>query len=148
MKKKKKEKSEPKRELKVSAIENGTVIDHIPAESTFEVTEILNLSNYDDVVSVASNLASRAVGKKGIVKVAGKFLTENEVNKIAVLAPEATLNIIRGYEVKEKTKVKIPAIIDNVIKCSNPACITNNEEVKTKFSIILKSPLKVKCHYC
>tara|TARA_Y100000310_G_scaffold293782_1_gene323651 strand:- start:18563 stop:19051 length:489 start_codon:yes stop_codon:yes gene_type:complete len=140
---------EPKRELKISAIENGTVIDHIPADATFQVAEILQLDEHQEgVISIAINLTSSAIGKKGIVKVADKDLTETEVNKISVVAPDASVNIIKNYDVVEKEKVKIPEIIENVIKCSNPACITNNEETRTKFYITDKSPLKVKCHYC
>ena len=86
--------------------------------------------------------------KKGIVKVAGKSLTQDEVNKIAIVAPDATVNIIKNYNVKEKIKVKTPDVIDNVVKCSNPVCITNNEQMPTKFYVVKKDPLKIKCHYC
>jgi len=141
-------KKAPEKELKVAAIENGTVIDHIPADSTFKVAEILKLDSYTDVVSVASNLSSSVLGRKGLVKVAGKYLTEQEFSKISIVAPQATVNIIRNYQVKEKIKVNLPDTIDNVIKCSNPVCITNNEEILTKFYITRKNPLKVKCHYC
>ena len=137
-----------KRELKISAIEDGTVIDHIPTDATFKVVEILNLENHKGIVSIATNLQSKRISKKGIVKVGGKSLTQEEVNKIAIVAPDATVNIIKNYEVKEKIKVKIPDVIDNVVKCSNPVCITNNEQVATKFYVIKKEPLKIKCHYC
>ena len=85
---------------------------------------------------------------KGIVKVAGKSLTHDEVNKIAIVAPDATVNIIKNFNVKEKIKVKTPDILENVIRCSNPVCITNSEQVNTKFYVVKKDPLKVKCHYC
>lgn len=137
-----------KRELSISAIDEGTVIDHIPADATFKVVEILNLEEQNGVVSIATNLSSKRIGKKGIVKVAGKSLTQDEVDKIAIVAPDATVNIIKNYEVKEKIKVKTPEIIENVVKCSNPVCITNNEKVITKFYVIKKDPLKIKCHYC
>src|SRR3989344_5121673 len=139
-----------KRELKISAIEEGTVIDHIPTDATFKVAEILDLENQKGVVSIATNLQSKSIGigKKGIIKVGGKSLTQDEVNKIAIVAPDATVNIIKNYYVKEKIKVKTPEIIDNVVKCSNPVCITNNEQVPTKFYVAKKDPLKIKCHYC
>ena len=137
-----------KKELTVSAIKEGTVIDHLPAESTFKVAEILNLKDIKNVISIATNLKSKKTGKKGIIKVANKTLTEEEVNKIAVIAPEATVNIINDYEVKKKIKVAVPNTFNKIIKCSNPSCITNNEEVMTKFYVIKKEPLKVKCHYC
>jgi len=141
-------KEEAKRELNISAIHEGTVIDHIPADATFKVVEILNLENEKGVVSIATNLQSKRIGKKGIVKVGGKNLTQDEVNKIAIVAPDATVNIIKNYEVKEKIKVKTPDVIENVVKCSNPVCVTNHEQVPTKFYVSKKEPLKIKCHYC
>ena len=141
-------KTEIKRELTVSAIEEGTVIDHIPTDAVFKVVNILNLDHHTNMVSIATNLQSKSVGKKGIIKVGGKSLTQDEVNKIAIVAPDATVNIIKNFEVKEKIKVKAPEVLDNVIKCSNPVCITNNEQVRTKFYMVKKDPLKLKCHYC
>lgn len=141
-------KQEDKHELKISAIEEGTVIDHIPTDATFKVAEILHLDKPTGVVSIATNLQSKIIGKKGIIKVGGKSLTPEEVNKIAVVAPDATVNIIKNFHVKEKIKVKAPDVVENVIKCSNPVCITNNEQVSTKFYVVKKDPLKVKCHYC
>ena len=141
-------KEEIKKELKISAIDEGTVIDHIPTDATFKVVEILKLENHKGIVSIATNLQSKSIGKKGIVKVGGKSLTQEEVSKIAIVAPDATVNIIKNYAVKEKIKVKSPDIIDNVVKCSNPACITNNEQVATKFYVVKKDPLNIKCHYC
>ena len=141
-------KAESKMELKISAIDEGTVIDHIPTEAAFKVAEILRLQSHNGVVSIATNLQSKRIGKKAIVKVAGKSLTQEEVSKIAIVAPEATVNIIKNYAVKEKIKVKAPDVIDNVVKCSNPMCVTNNEQVATKFYVVRKDPLKIKCHYC
>ena len=141
-------KPETKRELKVSAIEEGTVIDHIPAEATFKVVDILNLDRHQNVVSIATNLQSKSIGRKGIIKVGGKSLTQEEVNKISIVAPDATVNIIKNYGVKDKIKVKSPDVIDNVVKCSNPMCVTNHEKTRTKFYFIKKDPLKIKCHYC
>lgn len=136
------------REQKISAIEEGTVIDHIPTDATFKVVEILDLANQKGIVSIATNLQSKKLGKKGIIKVGGKSLTQDEVNKIAIVAPDATVNIIKNYNVREKIKVITPDVIENVMKCSNPVCITNNEQVATKFYVAKKDPLKIKCHYC
>ncbi len=136
------------KELKVPAIKEGTVIDHIPSRVTFKVMRILDLNEFEHVVSVAINLKSKTMVKKGIIKVGNRFLTQEEVNKIAILAPNATVNIIKDYEVKEKIKVNIPERLSNIIKCSNPNCITNTEKVKTLFSIVSKDPLKVMCHHC
>ena len=141
-------KQESKHELKISAIEEGTVIDHIPTDAAFKVVEILDLERHTNVVSIATNLQSKSVGKKCIVKVAGKSLTQEEVSKIAIVAPDATVNIIKNFSVKEKIKVKLPDVVNNVVKCSNPMCITNHEQVSTRFYVLKKDPLKIKCHYC
>ncbi len=137
-----------KKELSISAIKDGTVIDHIPSDAAFKVVEILDLDGIQGMISVATNLPSKAMGKKGIIKISDKNLTKDETDKIAIIAPKATVNIIKNYEVKQKIKVNIPSIINRIIKCSNPNCITNNEKVPTKFYILSKEPLKIRCHYC
>ena len=137
-----------KKEVSVSAIKDGTVIDHIPSNATLKVVDILDLKGIRSIISVATNLNSKKMGKKGIIKIGGKDLTKEEVDKIALIAPDATVNIIKNYNVKEKIKVTIPSTINKIIKCSNPNCVTNNEKVATKFSVLNKDPLKVKCHYC
>ena len=137
-----------KKELTISAIKDGTVIDHIPSNATFKVADILDLGGIKSMISVAANLPSKQIGKKGIVKIEGKYLTQEEVNKIAIIAPHATVNIIENYGVKKKLKVSIPDEIIRVVKCSNPNCITNVEKIETRFSVLRKNPLKIKCHYC
>ena len=142
------EREDIRKELKVSAIENGTVIDHIPSKNVFQVIKILNLSEYQDQVLIGNNLDSRKMGKKGIVKVSNKFFKSDEINKIALVAPSATLIIIRNFEVVEKKNVEVPDYAENIVKCFNPNCITNNEEIVTKFTVIDKKELKLRCHYC
>jgi aspartate carbamoyltransferase, regulatory subunit len=137
-----------KTELVVSAIENGTVIDHIPASKVLQVINILGLESYDDEVLVGINLDSKKYGKKGIVKVRNKFFQEKEINKIALVAPTATLIVIKNYEVVKKHAVKIPDAIEGIVKCINPNCITNQETITTKFDVVSKDPLKLQCHYC
>jgi len=137
-----------KKELSISAIKDGSVIDHIPSNETFEVAKILDLKGIRSTISVAANLPSKQMGKKGIVKIGGKYLTQEEVNKIAIIAPHATVNIIENYKVKKKLNVSIPEKIIKIIKCSNPNCITNVEKSETKFYVLNKEPLKVRCHYC
>ena len=137
-----------KKELNVSAIKDGTVIDHIPSNTTFKVVDILDLKGIRGIISVATNLNSKAMGKKGIIKISGKDLTKEEVDKISLIAPNATVNIVKNYNVKQKIKVTIPSTFNKIIKCSNPNCIINNEKVTTKFYVLDKDPLKVKCHYC
>jgi aspartate carbamoyltransferase regulatory subunit len=138
-----------KKELSVSAIKEGTVIDHIPSNATLKVVDILDLRGIRSIISIATNLASKEMGKKGIIKIGGKDLTKEEVDKIAVIAPDATVNIIKNYNVKQKIEVTVPSTIKKIIKCSNPNCITNNEKnVITKFYVLNKAPLTVRCHYC
>ncbi len=136
------------KELKVSAIENGTVIDHIPCESVFQVIRILSLNELEDMVLFGTNLESKKMGKKGIIKVSSKFFKPDEINKIALVAPTATLIIIRNFKVVEKKKVSVPEHVEKIVKCFNPNCITNHEGISTKFSVIDKRNLKLKCHYC
>ena len=112
-----------KKELKVSAIKNGTVIDHIPAKDLFKVIRILGLDRIDTPVTFGNNLDSQKFGKKAIIKVSDKFFEDKEINKIALIAPTANLNIIRDYEVKEKRPVELPATVKGICKCINPKCI-------------------------
>jgi aspartate carbamoyltransferase regulatory subunit len=137
-----------RKELVVSAIENGSVIDHIPAKSVFRVVKMLNLEDTDTQVTVGFNLESRKYGKKGIIKVSNKFFEDEEVNKIALVAPTATLIVIKDYKVTEKRNVKIPDEIRKIVKCVNPNCITNHQQVATRFTVIDKEDLKLQCHYC
>jgi aspartate carbamoyltransferase regulatory subunit len=136
------------KELNISAISDGTVIDHIPAEHTFKVVAILNLPSFRQVVSIASNLDSGKMGKKGIIKVGGLSLRERDVQKIALLAPDATLNIIKDFKVIKKRKLSIPPELDHIVKCFNPHCITNREPVPTRFTVETKEPLTLRCRHC
>ncbi len=142
------EKDALRKELKVSAIENGTVIDHIPSTSVFQVISILNLSSFDNQILFGTNLESHKMGKKGIIKVKGKYFASDEINKIALVAPTATLIVIKNFEVVEKKKVSIPDKVEKIVKCFNPNCITNHEDVPTRFYVIDKAELKLRCHYC
>jgi len=136
--------------LKISKIKNGTVIDHITGGHALDVVKILGISGHTGgIVSVAMNVPSKRYSMKDIVKVEGRELNPREVDKIALLAPHATINIIRDYEVIEKKVVKLPEIIRGIVKCSNPACISNsNEPVQSTFYVEHKEPLMLKCHYC
>ncbi len=137
-------------ELKVTAIENGTVIDHIPPGNVFKVIKILGLDKYDDLVLFGTNLDSKKFGKKGIIKIANKFFESEEINKIALLAPSVTLTIIKNYSKHDKYTIEIPDEILNVVKCVNPNCITNMEQVSSRFKVIskLKGNIRLRCHYC
>ncbi|MCX6286045.1 MAG: aspartate carbamoyltransferase regulatory subunit [Bacteroidetes bacterium] len=142
------EKTDQRKELKVSAIENGTVIDHIPVQSVYQVLRILNLMEYNDQLLIGINLESQKMGKKGIIKVSNKFFKSDEINKIALVAPSATLILIKNFSVSEKKQVEIPAKVEKIVKCFNPNCITNVEEVVTRFDVVNKDELKLRCHYC
>ena len=136
------------KQLSVSAIKEGTVIDHIPASVLFKVVSILNLEKLDTMITIGNSLGSGKLGKKGIIKLSKVFFQDDEINKISLVAPSAKLNIIKEYEVVEKKIVEIPDEIQGIVKCVNPKCITNNEVVTTKFEVVSKSEVKLKCHYC
>jgi aspartate carbamoyltransferase regulatory subunit len=134
--------------LQVSAIKDGTVIDHIPATRLFDVINILKLHKNKEMITFGTNLDSKQLGKKGIIKVANRFFQGKEIDKIALIAPNAKLNTIKNYEVVEKRVVEIPDTIVSIAKCFNPKCITNHEKVTTRFSVISKKPIELKCLYC
>ena len=129
----------------VAAIENGTVIDHIPSEKTYQVAQLLGLQNLGTPVTIGYNLLSKKLGKKGIIKVADKFFTDEEISRLSVVAPNIVLNIIRDYEVVEKKTVVTPEEIKGIVKCNNPKCITNNEPMATHFHVANSI---LTCHYC
>jgi aspartate carbamoyltransferase regulatory subunit len=137
-------------ELRVSKIKDGTVIDHITGGHALDVVKILGITGKEKrVITIAINVPSKRFGVKDIVKVEGRELNSQEVHKIALLAPHATINIIRNYQVVEKQRVKLPPQIEDIIKCANPACISNsNEPVQPKFYVESEEPLLLKCHYC
>ncbi len=139
---------ESKKEMVVSAIENGTVIDHIPTESVYQVIRILGLERYKDEVLIGNYLSSNKLGKKGIVKIKNKHFSVEEVSKISLVAPFASIIDIEDYKVVKKFKAEIPDHVENFVRCANPKCITNAEAVPTKFDIVDKENLKLRCHYC
>jgi len=143
-----KDDSKKKLKMKVSAIKDGTVIDHIPAKSLFKVISILGLDTIENQITFGANLDSGKLGTKAIIKVSDKFFEDNEINKIALIAPHAKLNIIKDYEVVEKRVVEIPDVINGIVKCFNPQCITNHERISTCFNVISKKNLELKCKYC
>jgi len=134
-----------KKERLVAAIEQGTVIDHIPAEKTFQVANLLGLFDLKTPVTIGVNYHSQKVGNKGIIKVSDKFFTNDEISRLSVVAPNVILNIIHDYEVVEKKTVETPSEIQGIVRCNNPKCITNNEPMKTLFHV--KDGV-LTCHYC
>ena len=137
-------------ELKVSKIKDGTVIDHIRGGYALDVVNILGITGREKrVITIAINVPSKHFGAKDIVKIEGRAVNPQEVNRIALVAPHASLNIIRDYKVVEKVEVKLPAVIEGIVKCVNPCCVSNSEEpIKSKFYVKREEPLILKCHYC
>ncbi len=132
----------------MAALENGTAIDHIPTAAVFKVVSLLQLQKLENRITIGNNLKSNKMKSKGIIKVADKFFREDELNRIALVAPNVNLNIIRNWEVAEKRKVVLPDEIVEIMKCNNPKCITNNEPMKTWFHVIDKENVVLQCHYC
>ncbi len=138
------------RTLRVSKIKNGTVIDHITRGHALDVLKILGITSFEEgAVTIAMNVPSKRLGYKDIVKVEGGELDPKEVDRIALLAPHATINIIRDYIVVEKQRVKLPSTLRGIVKCANPTCISNsNEPIQPIFYVEHEEPLLLKCHYC
>lgn len=137
-----------KKELQVAALENGTAIDHIPPRQLFKVASLLQLDKMDNTITIGNNFKSKKMGEKGVIKIANKFFEEDEINRIALIAPNAILNIIRDYEVVEKKPLTLPDELIDVVKCNNPKCITNNEPMPTRFEVADKENVTIRCHYC
>ncbi|MCS7121100.1 MAG: aspartate carbamoyltransferase regulatory subunit [Archaeoglobaceae archaeon] len=141
-----------KRELVISKIKEGTVIDHISAGKALLVLKILGIDERTrETISLAMNVPSKKMGKKDIVKVENKFINEEELNKIALIAPNATINLIKDYEIVKKFKVKLPEVVEGIILCPNKTCISNakREPIKSRFYISVKDgEVAAKCHYC
>ncbi len=137
------------KKLSVSAIENGTVLDHIPAENIYKALDILNVRGLKNQITVGVNLNSRLYGKKGIIKIADMYFEDEKLNKLALIAPKATINVIRNFEVVEKKKIEMPKEIIGIAKCMNPKCITNHQAVKTRFKTKERNgEIVLICHYC
>ncbi len=135
--------------LMVKKIENGTVIDHIPPDVSLVVARVLGAFRDKNAVLIAMNVDSKRMGKKDILKLEDRFLSEEELNKISLLIAGATVNKIENGEVVEKKLVEIPDKAVGIVRCANSNCVTNKgEPVQTKFYVISKKPLLLRCHYC
>ncbi len=140
-----------KSELKIRAIENGTVIDHITANKSLHILKILGLPDENTKnVTIAMNVSSKEMGRKDILKIENRELDHQELNQIALIAPKATINIVRDFKPVKKDKIGVPDNIISIIKCTNPKCITNNrnEPITPMFHVVNKNPPVVRCHYC
>lgn len=137
-------------DLRVSKIKDGTVIDHIRGGYALDVIKILGITGKEKrVITIAVNVPSKRFKVKDIVKIEGRALNSQEVNRIALVAPHASINIVHNYKVDEKLEVKLPNIIEGIIKCVNPCCVSNSDEpISSKFYVKNEEPLLLKCHYC
>jgi len=136
-------------EIKLERIRNGTVIDHVPAGKALEVMRILGVGDkFNDVVAVLMNVESKRMGRKDVIKVENKELTKHETDRLALVAPNATINIIKNCKIAKKVCVELPKELKGIVKCANPQCVTNRELVPTRFSIVSTSPLELRCDYC
>ena len=152
--------------LEGRAIENGTVIDHIPSDCLFKIIKILDLehdTHRDPVriikildlehdthrITFGTNLESKRMGSKAIIKINDRFCKQDELNRIAIVAPMAKVNIIENFRVTEKRNVTIPETVRGFVRCVNPKCITNNEPVETSFTVIREGEqIALRCKYC
>lgn len=140
--------STDKKELAVAALKNGTVIDHIPTDALFKAVDLLEITHLEKSITIGYNLQSNRLGKKGIIKVADTFFPDDILNRIAIIAPSAVINTIKDFEVIKKEAVSIPDEVIDLVVCNNPKCITRNEPMKSRFDVIDKENVTLKCRYC
>lgn len=136
------------REYKVYRIEHGTVIDHIPHWKSLKVVDLLGLRNCTDLVTLGIGLDSNHMGQKDLVKVENRELSQPEMDKLALVAPQATINVIRDSQRVNKHKVRVPDHIEGLVRCPNVGCITRHEYVPTRFNTTSREPLELLCYYC
>lgn len=139
-----------KEELKVRKIKDGTVIDHIKGGVGKKVIDILGIDgSLPETTVLLMNVPSKRIGRKDMVKIENKALKKEEVDKIALVAPHATWNVIKDYKVVKKNRIEIPDELEGILKCPNPKCITNTgEPMTTKFRVEEKEPVRLRCNYC
>lgn len=140
--------STDKKELAVAALRNGIVIDHIPSKALFKAVDLLGISDLDKSVTIGYNLQSSRLGSKGIIKVADTFFAQEVINRIAIIAPSAVINTIKDFEVIKKEQVSLPDEVVDLVVCNNPKCITRNEPMKSRFEVIDRDNVTLKCCYC
>ncbi len=137
-----------KKEMMVAAIENGTVLDHIPSERLFDVVSMLHLDKMSNAITIGFNLKSAVMGSKSIIKIASKYFTAEELNQLSVVAPDITLCVIKDYEIIEKRPLTMPDEVVGIVRCPNPKCITNNEPMRTRFRSVATNKGIIRCCYC
>jgi aspartate carbamoyltransferase regulatory subunit len=141
------DKSVAEQTIKVAALREGTVIDHLVAGTALKVLSVLGIK-FEGAVTIGLNLDSQKAGRKDIIKIEKREVTPREVERIALISPRATFSIIRDFQVTQKFTPTLPERIENLIKCPNPSCISNSPWVTTTFTVLRPDPLRVRCHYC
>ncbi len=137
------------KQYSVEAIQDGTVIDHIPAGQGLAILRQFKLLHYGSAVTVGFNLPSKTQGSKDIIKISGVMLDDAAANRLALVAPEVTVNIIHDFQVVEKKHLKLPDTISEVFRCPNANCASHGEPVKSRFYVLTRNgQTKLKCHYC
>ncbi|MDO4695359.1 aspartate carbamoyltransferase regulatory subunit [Porphyromonas sp.] len=134
--------------LQVPAICNGSVIDHIPVEKVMQVVQLLGIDKLNYPLTIGQNFKSEKLGRKGLIKVESKHFTQDEVNKLALIAPHIVINVIKDYEVVQKIQAVLPDEIVGIVQCSNPKCISNNEPMASSFNVLDRDNGVLQCKYC
>lgn len=135
--------------LPVSAIKNGTVIDHITHGQALRIIPLLGLATDGNRITIGLNLPSKRLGSKDLIKIENRILTEEEANEIVVFSPSATINVIQNFKVFKKYSTRLPEAMKKVFICGNPTCITRAEAVESYFHISEQGKqIKLTCHYC
>lgn len=136
-------------QLSVEAIENGTVIDHIPAGLGLVILRQFKLLNYGHAVTVGFNLSSKRFGHKDIIKIKDMQFDEKAANRLALFSPAATVNVIENFKVVRKLQLQLPEMIAEVFQCPNTNCASHGEPVKSRFYVREhQDTTRLKCHYC
>jgi aspartate carbamoyltransferase regulatory subunit len=135
------------RTIRVAALRHGTVIDHLRRGTGLKVLSVLGLID-TGTVAIGLNLESGKLGGKDLIKIENRELSREDVNRIALLSPEATLSIIRDYEVALKFRPELSDELVGLLRCPNPNCVSNHEAIATKFQVRHRNPLRLRCFYC
>jgi aspartate carbamoyltransferase regulatory subunit len=135
--------------LSVSAIKDGTVIDHITPGFALTIVHLLQVIESQHQVTVGMNLSSRSMGLKDLIKIENRHLTEKETHEIAIFAPKATINFVKNYKIEKKIKASLPEIVEKILVCPNLRCITNAEPLNSCFFVeAFKNKINLRCKYC
>jgi len=134
--------------VKVEKLREGTVIDHLTRGTAFDAFRVLGLNQEKGVVLIGLNLRSGKAGEKDIIKIEKRELTRDELNRVALMSPRASISIIRNYRVAEKFTVELPRVIEGAVRCKNPNCITNVQDVRSRFTVCGTNPTTLRCGYC